>query len=947
MYSIRATLIFTFSAAALAGILVLGIIIHDQTKKILVANAIRDAEKTATAQSYRIAEWIEGNEKELALLTEIDTVQNFEPEPLRLLLIHRASSRKDLSGLFYATPQGQAWGTLAPEKQLDVSGTQFFRTMITEQKTHRLITYAATDPTDGNAKVFLIRSVYNKKAEIVGLLGAGLRLDRLSEVVNTGNHKDSYGWVIDRDGLILAHPNAKFRMKLNIMKSAQFGMTGLEAIGKRMLAQESGQGEAFGPDGAKRYIVYTPVPDDSGWSYAISIPAKTITDQVNEMLRNIAPALGLTLLIPIALVWLLARRISKPIEQLARHARRLADGHLSEQLQFPAGTGRELHNLAGDINQMAAGLNETMGNLLKSEHTTTMANIELARHRDALISSEARHQLAMEASNDILWDVDLQQNSVMISSRWEALSGAPPQTPKQLLAVLRSLVYPADWPELKRKLHIHLHGRSGIFQHEFRLKLKDGEIRWRGCRGKALQDEKGRIIHLCGSLADIHEQKENEQKIKHMAFHDSLTGLPNRWLFLERLDQAISRPAGDWQGALLFMNLNRFKMLNDLYGHQEGDELLREVAKRMDSLRQNDATFARLGGDEFVLLLPDVPSPEAMQEVADAMLRFIRAPISTRQREYRLTASIGISLFPHDGTDPSELMRKADIALQAAKDLGRNGWHLFDPGMLEQIRHKNETEQALRQAMRENEFSLNYQPQFSLQDNTICGFEALIRWTRAGVGPVSPVEFIPLAEEIGLIIEIGDWVLKTACTQLAVWHEAGFTDIRMAINVSAIQLKQGFADRVARVLVQTGLPARALEIEITESVLMQSFTDHMIELESLRELGIHIALDDFGTGYSSLSYLRQLPIHTVKIDKSFVDDLTNNSTTRHITESIISLSHALGLEIVAEGIESKAQLDFLRQAGCEMGQGYFIARPLQAHAATELLLNGIQMATPK
>lgn len=945
MYSIRTTLVFAFSAAAVAGMLVLGLTVHTQAKKILIANAVRGAEQTAAAQSQRIAEWLDGNEKELALLTEIDTVRNFEPDALQLLLIRRASTRKDLSGLFYVTPEGKAWGTLAPSKQISITNTRFYRAMLVDRSTHRFLSFPGIDPADGLAKVFLLRSVYNDEARIAGLLGTGLRLDRLSEIANWGAYKDGYGWLIDREGMVLAHPDPKLRMKLNITNSGNPDLKELESVGKNMKAQQAGHGEITAPDGIRNYVVYTPVPGDSGWSYAISIPVKTIDDQAKLMLRNISLVLALTLLLPIGLIWLLARRISKPFERLAQHTHRLADGHLSEQLHFPRNTERELHDLAHDINQMASGLNETMSHLLKSEHTTATANAELARHRDALMASEARYQLAMDASNDILWDVDLQHGTAVISNRWEALYGSSVHTPTQLLCILRRLVHPDDWHELKRKLRSHLHGRSSTLQHEFRLRLKNGESRWRRCRGKALRNEKGEAIRVCGSLSDIHDQKENEQKIKHMAFHDSLTGLPNRWLFLERLNQAISRSPGAWQGALLFMNLNRFKMLNDLYGHQEGDELLCEVAKRMDSLRQADTTFARLAGDEFVLLLPEVPSPEAMQDIADAMLRFVRAPISTRQREYRLTASIGISLFPHDGTDPSELMRKADIALQAAKDIGRNDWRLFDPGMLEQIRHKNETEQALRQAIRESEFSLHYQPQMALADKTICGFEALLRWTRPGFGPVSPAEFIPLAEETGLIIELGDWVMKTACTQLAVWHEAGFNHIRMAVNVSSIQLKQGFADRVARVLVQTGLPAGALEIEITESILVQSFSDHMAELESLRELGVHIALDDFGTGYSSLSYLRQLPIHTVKIDKSFVDDLIDNPTTRHITESIISLSHGLGLEIVAEGIECEEQLVFLKQAGCEMGQGYFIDRPMPATAASELLLIGLKVPT--
>lgn len=938
MLSIRSTLILSFGGITLAGMLALSFGIHDRARQMLIDASVRGAQQTAHAQSERIAEWVEGNDKELALLSELDVVRDFEPKEIRPLLMRRISSRKDLSGLFYVTPTGMIWNSLAPDKTWNVSNTDYFQKLMIRGDTASFITSATKDKADGLQKVFLIRAIYTKNAETMGLLGTGLRLDRLGEIVSAGALKDSYSWLVDRNGLVLSHPNPDYILSLNILQNAKnFGFTGLEHLRKPILARETGQGEFIGPNGEKRMVVFTPVPGNSGWVFGISIPVNKLTIQANQLLQRLAYIFGLILMLMVALIWLLARRISNPIELLAQHTRRLAEGHFSERLSLPASTEHEIGELANYFNHMADSIDSMMQNLLESERTTALANAELALRRDALISSEERYQLAIEAANDILWDMDIQHGTATISSRWEALYGMPVSTPNEWIQALRALVHPDDYASAGLRLQAHLRGDTSFFQCEFRLRLKTGEMNWRLCRGQAMRNAEGEVIRLCGSLTDIHEQKESEYKIHHMAFFDSLTGLPNRWMFLERLDEALARGAGDWQGALLFMNLNRFKTLNDLYGHQEGDELLRQVAQRLDAMRPAGATFARLGGDEFVFLLPDIPGEAVLHEMTEGLLRFLRAPFVTPQREHRLTASIGIALFPHDSLDPSELMRKADMALHAAKESGRNDWRVFDPAMFARIQRKNETEQALRQALQQGEFSLHYQPQLDLTTGRICAFEALSRWTRPGIGFVSPVEFIPLAEETGLILALGDWVLKTACTQLAQWRSEGHDHLEIAINVSSLQLKKEFAERVAVILQETGVPADRLEIEITESVLMQSFTDNMATLEALRQLGVRMSLDDFGTGYSSLSYLRQLPIQTVKIDKSFVDDLTEDPVTRHIVKSIISLSHGLNLRVVAEGVETAEQLAMLQADRCEIIQGYYVDRPLTAAAAGALL----------
>ncbi|SFN24560.1 PAS domain S-box-containing protein/diguanylate cyclase (GGDEF) domain-containing protein [Formivibrio citricus] len=937
MLSIRNTLILAFGGLILAVMIPLGMLVHGEARRILVEATLHNTQQTVALQSQRIAEWLDGNEKELALFSELDIIREFSPDKIRPYLQRKISARKDFQEIFYATPSGKAWSTQTPQQTFDVSDRDFFKAILKEQKSDTLLSTAEHGKEDGNGRFFIVRAIFSPTTERIGLLGASIRLAVLNQLVTPANFHDGYGWLIDRSGQIIAHPQSQLRLKLNVTRTPQTdGFVGLDSIGKRMLAGETGHGEITTQDGEKRLVVFTPVPGNSGWSYAQSIPTGSLFAPVKQLSVLIALTVCVALLGVIALVWALSRRISKPIELLATHTHRLSQGHFSEHLEFPDRTSREIRNLIDDFNRMAGNIDTMVNNLLVSERSTALVNAELASQQKALLESEERYRLAMDAANDILWDLDLQNGKAVISKRWEELHAFPIQTPDDWFGALRELVHPEDWPATQKKLDATLAGRTALFQAEFRLKLKNERMVWRLCRGKALKDAEGRVTRICGSISDIDEQKESHNKIRQMAFHDSLTGLPNRWYFMECLRNALAgeKPQG---GALLFLNINNFKTLNDLFGHQEGDALLRLVASRLNDLCHENSTLARLGGDEFVMLLLDVPDEKTLSESIEGLLRFMRAPFDTRLREHRITVSIGVSFFPHDGTEPSELLRKADMALQAAKDTGRNSWKMFDPKMFERVRYRGEMEQALRQALHSREFELHYQPQLDIASGRILGFEALCRWTRPDYGPVSPAKFIPLAEETGHIQALGEWILKTACFQLAQWQRAGFGHVELAVNVSALQLKDGFTERLKSMMENAGITPERLEIEITESVMMQSFHNQLAILDELRAIGVRISLDDFGTGYSSLSYLRQLPIQTVKIDKSFIDHMEQDETTRHITESIISLSHGLKLRVVAEGVETVSQLQMLREAGCEIAQGYHIGKPMPPGEAEKML----------
>jgi diguanylate cyclase (GGDEF)-like protein len=437
-------------------------------------------------------------------------------------------------------------------------------------------------------------------------------------------------------------------------------------------------------------------------------------------------------------------------------------------------------------------------------------------------------------------------------------------------------------------------------------------------------------------LAVALSKSAREERLYRQAHYDPLTALPNRLLFRDRLAQELANAvSGLSRGALLYIDLDHFKRVNDSVGHTAGDQLLTIVAQRLRSCIKDGDTVARLGGDEFTVILRNVADPDAASAVAERIIESLQLPVNIAGRDCFVCASIGITLFPDDATTIEDLMRNADTAMYRAKDLGRGRVMFFDPDMANKPSLPSAT--GLQHALRGREFSLFYQPQFSIADGALVGVEALLRWQTPRDGMRFPGEFVPAAEKSGLIVDIGGWVLEAACAQLASWRDRGLAPARLALNVSAQQLKQTeFPKIVRRALEKYDLPAQLLELELTESV----FADEAAgaALARLAQLGVHLALDDFGTGYSSLSYLRKYPIDTVKIDRTFLDDVPQNPASATLVETIIVMAHALQKRVVAEGIENSEQLAFLRELRCDVAQGFYLARPLAAVAMTEVLV---------
>ena len=449
----------------------------------------------------------------------------------------------------------------------------------------------------------------------------------------------------------------------------------------------------------------------------------------------------------------------------------------------------------------------------------------------------------------------------------------------------------------------------------------------------------GELSQVICSFLDVTEGRRAEEEIEHLAYHDSLTGLPNRLLFADRIEVALSKARYSREPLMvLVVDLDRFKLINDSLGHKAGDALLQQTGARLRHCIQEGDTVARLGGDQFLVLMPRIGSTSAIPTIGERILGAIRRPFHIDGRELFVTASIGVSLFPDDGDDVQTLLQCADTAMNRVKREGRDAFMLYRPDMNARARERMKLETALRRALERTEFHLNYQPQIDLLTGRIVGAEALLRWRRGDKVVVPPSDFISILEETGLIVSIGEWVLRTACAQVKEWHGAGYGHVRLAVNLSARQFQHAsLVDAVRRILAETGLPPPSLLLEITESVAMERAAGSLAKLAELKGLGVQMALDDFGTGYSSLAYLKRFPIDVLKIDQSFVRGVEFDPKDAALGATAIAMAHGLGLRVIAEGVETEGQREFLVRQRCDEIQGFLVSRPLAPEAFRKLL----------
>ncbi|WNC59797.1 EAL domain-containing protein [Thermosynechococcus sp. QS41] len=559
----------------------------------------------------------------------------------------------------------------------------------------------------------------------------------------------------------------------------------------------------------------------------------------------------------------------------------------------------------------------------------------------ALLETSDRYALLTRGINDGIWDWNLTTNETFYSSRWKNILGYQDHEIGNHIDDWLKRIHPQDVERVKLNLMLHVRGQTPHFHQEFRIQHRNGSYRWALARGLVLRDAYGNATRVAGSLTDLTEHRLAEAQLLHDALHDSLTGLANRTLLFDRIEQAArhGRRRPDYKFAILFIDIDRFKVINDSLGHSCGDLILIELANRLTRIVRPDDTVARIGGDEFVILLDDIRDNNDALGVCDRIRCELDKPFMVKDQPITLRVSIGVATRSPHIEKAENYLRNADIAMYRAKLAGGNRYQVFSEEMHLMARDRLSLEVGLRQAIERDEFTLFYQPIYRLSDNRLYGFEALIRWQHPTQGLLLPDRFIPLAEETGLILPIGDWVIWRACRDLQHWHEA-FPQAQLAVNVNLSNrqlMYPALLEQISAALAQTQIPPHCLHLEMTESVGIDQPDQVRDILLKLKAQDIKLSLDDFGTGYSSLCYLTNLPIDILKVDRSFVKLITETSQKHLVIDAIVSLAKGLELEVIAEGVEHPYQVTRLRELGCDYAQGYYFSQPLSIEQVDALL----------
>jgi len=563
--------------------------------------------------------------------------------------------------------------------------------------------------------------------------------------------------------------------------------------------------------------------------------------------------------------------------------------------------------------------------------------IERKQVQEALRISEERYALAAQGASAGLWDWDLNTDKIYFSPRWKTMLGYEEyeidNNPQQWL----SRIHANDLLQLQQKLKDHINGKTPHFENEYRILQKNGTYAWMLCRGLVVREQTGHPYRMAGSQTNITRLKAAEKKLRYDALHDALTGLPNRTAFMERLEKTVKLAQNqEYLFAVLFLDLDRFKVINDSLGHLVGDQLLVTVAQRLQKCLSKNDLLARFGGDEFVILLDNIKTADTAHQTATLIQKALSTPTNVNGHTLFTSVSIGITLNSRNYERPEDLLRDADTAMYQAKNHGKARHALFDTGQLATVSKRLHMESALRKAVDEQQFVVHYQPFISLTNGKIVGAEALLRWQHPRRGLLSPSKFLDIAEETGLIVPIGEWLLRTACAQMQQWWHAGHTSLRIAINISNRQLQdQDLLTLIPHILSETKLPAEVLELELIDQATAKSDPVRTETLQKLKKLGIKLSIDDFGLD-SSLDVLKNLPLDTLKIDQSFILNMNQQQDTAIIT-AIVALAKSLNLKVVAEGVENKEHLQMLTLQKCDEAQGFLFCRPISGEALTPIL----------
>ncbi len=771
--------------------------------------------------------------------------------------------------------------------------------------------------------------------EVVGIVGMDVKFSKLQEVVNNAQvYHSGYASLIDSQYHFLVHPD--FNNTDNLREVNNHELEGLAAY-----IDQHDNGvyvtEYFLQD---KFIGFSKL--SNGYVLLVSVNASEVLQDEKELTYVIILISVLGSIFAAMFGVYISSLISTPIHELQLYAEEITQGNYNTDIVIHSND--EIGQFAEAFSLMTKNLISANQQISEVYQDLSDAEVELRAQYESLRenesqlrNSEERYRLAVDGSNDVIWEINLLTHSFYASEKFYELTGYPLNS-IQTSDMLEEYIHPDDLKRVRRELAQYYKNKTAIYQSEYRLKKASGGYLWVFSRGKALWDDSGFARKISGSTSDYTDKKVSEDRIKYMAYYDSLTLLPNRAYFIETAEEKIQEARTQHnEGAIFFIDLDNFKNINDTLGHGFGDQVLVCLSKKLSGmLGENDMVF-RLGGDEFVLLHP-FEDPLEVKQYAEQILDVIHDITEVLQKSINLSSSIGIAIYPKDGFDVDHILKNADVAMYKAKQLGKNRYELYDEEMYHQITRKTSIERILRSAIKNQELSVFYQPQYLASTGEVFGFEALMRLNSKEMGPISPAEFIPIAEESGYITEIDRWIFREVCMKTAQWLQAGYQIHSMSINISSLDMLQPeFLQNIKCVLQESALDPSIIELEITETVLMESIDSKIGILKELMDIGVRIALDDFGTGYSSLNYLRIIPISTLKIDKSFVDNMSMSKKEAAIINNIIQMAHGLELKVIAEGVEDEQQYHLLTQKGCDYIQGYYFSKPLPEDAVETLL----------
>lgn len=969
--SMRSKIITAFIVATIVPLLLLGFFVYEEMEKALETEIREDTSIEMIQMDHAIGIMLSGMKEDCQYLAinpfveMADTVEafynkqeDFTPpgndsvhEKIYRELERYAQQHPAIAYAYLGTENGGfiGWPRRASQKGLDPRKRPWYQPAIENQEETFL-----SDPYetyDGSKfTVTVSHFVRNFDGTVIGVLGVDVSLDQFTRKISEMKIGDTgYIFMLAKNGTIMAHPNSSF-----------WGQNIANLTGGGVLTPKGSWTSWTFPEyqrlitGSDTYFetmiegqkCFVNVQNSSmgNWSLVTVVSADEIAGKAKKVSISIIAGTVFLIIVMLLFVPALSYKLTQRMDELVRHLNHMAGGDFSERLPAELLTSHdEIGRVAKAIDFMQISrqqaewelqasneeLSATYGQLSATESELRVQLEQLSIKTQELAQSEERYRVVAAGSKDAIWDWNVKAMTVTLLGDWaENLHIAHSFTECDLFDPrVTAKIHPDDWDKRRQKIKEHLSGKAPEYVCEYRIIAPDGETLWVLGRGKALFDADGQPMRMAGSMTDITREKLQNMKVHHLAYHDVLTGLANRLAFLEKLSVELDVQDGCGTGALFFIDLDNFKIINDTMGHAVGDRFLIQTADALKKVAR-EQFVARLGGDEFMIIFSGVTDRQIISEFARKLIQAVGEVCISVHDPLAVTLSIGIALYPDDGCDTESLLKNSDIAMQCAKKQGKHRYEFFTDDMEKDIIRKMHLEAGLRKALKNEEFVLYYQPIVNV-DKQLVAFEALVRWESPDYGLVSPAQFIPIAEESNLIVQIDEWVMQKACLFGKRLHDSGLENVSISVNVSVKEwLQDDFTDKVISVLKKTAFSKDYLNLEIVETMLIENFKKVTDKICELQEQGIRISLDDFGTGYSSLTYLSELPVNTLKIDKSFVDAVLENSNYAAIVGTVIQLAHKMGFDVIAEGVETAEQLSFLREVKCDKMQGYFISRPL-------------------